>query len=346
MLLFEPKLPAIHWGHLNGGSANQGAFEFNPFWLAAVQNEVRSAGAIGYVLPHGVLSFPQPASRLDPTTLGQLEACIPFYPEPNRAVYELAKTCLRLRPKIPHLIFCETALFLDLPDTASLYALPYELRSRGIRKYGGDGLRHGWALEQIQTVGGCGGRAVSVHLGDQPSVAAFLNGQPIETSMGFSPIAGIPSTSGCGDIDPSIPLALVAAGNTPEAVEQILTQQSGFSALLGASAGFVQMLEDPSQAALDARKLVYYSLLKALGTAIASLGGLDALVFTADQLDRSMPFVLDLCQGLVFMGVDCSDPEPIGAGAWRLSPRVAPIQVMALQYNRWPALASLAKAVL
>ncbi len=347
MLLFEPRLPAIRWGHLNGKSINEGAFEFNPFWMAAVQNEIQSAEAIGYVLPHGVLAFSQPASRLSVENLSRLEACIPFYPEPNRAAYELAKVCLRLRPEIPHLILCETALFLDLPPTAALYALPYEMRSRGIRRYGGDGLRHGWALEQAQaTNGGCSGRTVSVHLGDQPSVAAFLNGWPIETSMGFSPIEGIPSDGGCGDLDPSIPLALAAAGNTPETVEQILVQESGFKALLGHSSGFVQMLEDPSPAAVDARKLVYYSLLKATGAAIASLGGLDTLLFTADHLDRSMPFVLELCQGLVFLGVDCSRPEPLDTGVWRLSPEGAPVRALAMQYDRWPALAGMARAAL
>ncbi len=346
MLLFEPRLPVIRWGHLNGGSANEGAFEFNPFWMAAVQNEIRSADAIGYVLPHGVLAFPLPTSRIHAGDLGRLEACVPFYPEPNRAVYEMAKTCLRLRPEIPHLILCETALFLDLPPTAGLYALPYEMRSRGIRRYGGDGLRHGWALEQMQAAGGCAGRTVSVHLGDQPSIAAFLDGQPVETSMGFSPLEGIPSAHGCGDLDPSIPLALVAAGNAPEMVERMLMQQSGFSALLGYPSGFVQMLEDSSPGAVDTRKLIYYSLLKAIGAAVAALGGLDVLLFTADQLNRAMPFVLELCQGLVFMGVDCSDPEPLRAGAWRLSPEGAPVRAVALQYDRWPALADMAKTIL
>ncbi len=311
-----------------------------------MQNEIQSAAAVAYVLPHGVLAFPQPVTRLDRAGLGQLQACIPFYPEANRAVYELANACLRLRPEIPHLVLCETALFLDLPETAGLYALPYEMRSRGIRRYGGDGLRHAWALERAQAAGSCQGRVVSVHLGDQPSVAAFLDGRPVETSLGFSPIEGIPSARACGDIDPSIPLALVAAGDTPEAVEQMLSQRSGFNALLGHPSSFVQMLEDPSAAAEDIRKLIYYSLLKALGAAIASLGGLDTLLFTADHLDRAMPFVLDLCQGLVFMGVNCSHSEPTGAGMWRLSPAGAPIQAFAFQYDRWPALAQMAQSVL
>ncbi len=342
MLLFEPKLPAIHWAHLNGDSHSEGAFEFTPFWMAAVQNEIQAAEAIGCVLPHGVLAFPQPVTRLSPENLNQLEACIPFYPEPNRAAYELAKACLRLRPEIPHLILCETALFLDLPEAAGLYALPYEMRSRGIRRYGGDGLRHGWALQRAQALNGCQGRTLSIHLGDRPSVAAFHNGQPVETSLGFSPSAGIP----CGDIDPSIPLALVAAENSPDAVEQMLAQPSGFNALPGHRSGFVQMLEDPSPAAEDTRKRIYYSLLKAVGAAVASLGGLDTLLFTAGHLDRAMPFVLDLCQGLVFMGINCSRPEPIRPGTWRLSPADAPIQALALQYDRWPALAQMAQAAL
>jgi acetate kinase len=123
-----------------------------------------------------------------------------------------------------------------MPLKTSAFALPFAYLEKGVRRFGGDGLFHQWAWEAADQRIDRLQRLVSVHLGDAPNMAAILNGHSLESSLGFSPLDGIPSQTGCGEIDPGIVLLLAEQGMSPDKVERILAQDSGLCALLGRKA--------------------------------------------------------------------------------------------------------------
>lgn len=341
MLILEPCAPRLHWTLADGDVAAGETIEFNaanplPRALASV---VDQAGAIGYVLLHGAEVFDQPLSPLSPESLKRLERCVRFWPEANRLTLEVARAVMARKPGAAHWLFCDTAFFARLPAVARAYAVPGELRSQGIRRYGGDGLCHQWVWQQVAaTLGLAARRLVSIHLGDSPSVAALRDGQPVESSLGFSPLEGLPSAHGCGDVDPAIVLLLRSAGLSVAEITRLLTQASGLQALMGRPCGWVDVMKEDSAAAEAARALLRLAVVKAIGAHLAALGGADALAFACDAVPQSHAFVLGLCRELDFLGLDVSGLAEGNPGA---KARPA-IKVLELHYPRAAALAALA----
>lgn len=253
-----------------------------------------TADTVGYILPHGGTEFHVAATRLTPAELPRLERCVRFLPALNGRTLAAVQAGLARWPECAHWLFCETAFFADLPPVAAAYALPYDYFTAGYRRYGGDGLCHSWVAQQVRAP-----RVVSIHLGDRSSVAALQAGHPVATSLGFTPVAGLPSATGCGDLDPAIPLLLCEAGLEPAAVERALAEESGFTALLGRPAGLADVLREPGLA----RDLWRHALLKAVGAALATLGGADVLVCACDDLPALRDCVTDLQQSLAFVNV-------------------------------------------
>jgi acetate kinase len=340
MLIFEPDAPRLHWTWL-GQDAAEGQFEFAaesslPLVLADI---IDRADAIGYVLHHGADMVHQPVSALSPASLKDLEPCVRFWPEANHLTMEVARLMMARRPAAAHVLFCDTAFFASLPPVARTYAVPDELRNQGVRRYGGDGLCHQWVGQQVAAgLVPAAARVVSVHLGDSPSVAALRAGQPVECSQGFSPLEGLPSAHGCGDVDPAIVLFLRSTGRSVSELTQVLTQASGFQALLGHPGGLTDVLQEDSPAAAAARAVLRLALVKAIGAHLAALGGADMLAFACDDQPACHAFVMELCGELDFLGLDVS-----GVAGDRQHAAARPaIKVVELPYPRAVSLAALA----
>jgi acetate kinase len=230
---------------------------------------------------------------------------------------------------------------VDLPPEVSTYAVPYELRKKGVRRYGGQGLLHQWAWDKVKASAEKNiSKALSVYLGDYSNMVAVKDGLPRETSMGFTSVEGIISAVSCGDIDPTVIFQLYSTGMSFEAINSLLSKESGFTALLGRKAGFSDLLDAKRGAKEIALNKIYcYNILKYLGGFICALGGVDTLVFTGEEIKRGIPLVRRICENLGFLGLKLRPRHTAGKGVISLTQRSSRIKVFCLEYDRWEILA-------
>jgi acetate kinase len=184
------------------------------------------------------------------------------------------------------------------------------MRSQGIRRYGGDGICHAWAWRKAQELSGrTVQRLVSIHLDDQPNVAAILNGQAVETSQGFSRLEGLPSAVGSGDIDPSIALLLRDEGLSNAEIQNLFEQRSGWNALAGEPLTITELLGSTGSSPASprrklARQVFETRMVETLGAATAALGGVDMLLFSCTEVtDPTCNFAAQICDRLSFINI-------------------------------------------
>jgi acetate kinase len=342
MLFLEAGYRQISWWLMEGSLTVSRGSETcqNARLPERIQELMAGAETIAYVLLNGGDTFPNPVIHLVPEMLAPLESVIPLFPPANRLTFLMVEAGLRSRPGIYQYILCETAYFRDMPLKASAFALPYSFFDKGLRRYGGDGLFHQWAWDKARQQSDRLQRLITIHLGDRPSMAAQLDGRPIETSLGFSPLDGIPSMDGCGEVDPSIVLLLAEEGMQPDEIEQTLARESGLTALLGKSAHWVEAVSRPSPQTLKARQVLLDQVVKGLGSGLAVLGGVDAIEFACEDVVPWLEFAGEICHKLEFAGVQPAAPYE-DQEYWRLTGRDSRIQVFGLNYPRPLALTEL-----
>jgi acetate kinase len=270
----------------------------------------RRITAVGHRVVHGGAEFCESvrvsASVRD--AIGRLAEIAPLHNPPAVAVLEAAQRAL---PGVPHVAVFDTAFFADLPERARVYPLPWEWHAKwGVRRFGFHGLSHAY----------CAGRAaellgrpaadlllVSCHLGNGCSAAAVSGGKPVATTMGFTPLEGLMMGSRAGSVDPGILLyALRHKGVGLDELDRILNHESGLLAVSGVSADFREV--EAAAAGGNARAhlaLEIYAdrVRQAVGALAATLGGLDALVFTAGVGEHSASLRAAVCEGLACLGL-------------------------------------------
>ena len=194
--------PYLRWCAFEQGGARAKRCAFGAEWLQTVKTGAGDLGkvkAVGYMLRHGGDRFKQPVLRVTPQTLGEVEDAVRFLPEFNDITCKVLDCWTKELPGIPHFLFCDTAFFAGLPDVAGTYAVPEELRETGVRRYGSYGLVHQWAWAKARSLFGENvGKMVSVYLGDHTNLAALRDGQPLDTTIGFTPVEGIPPGPAAG----------------------------------------------------------------------------------------------------------------------------------------------------
>ena len=256
--------------------------------------------AVAHRVVHGGERFRAPV-LIDDGVVAELERLTELAPLHNAAALEAIGKARAALPDVPHVAVFDTAFHASLPPAAATYAVPKRWREElGIRRYGFHGLSVQWAAEQVDV-----GRLVVCHLGGGCSVTAVLDGRSVETTMGFSPLEGVPMATRSGSIDPEIVLYLQRHGHaTPREIEDTLEHRSGLLGLSGVS-GQVEELEateDPdAQLALE---VFTYRVAGAVAACAVALGGLDALVFTAGVGENSPRVRADVCARLGFLGVE------------------------------------------
>ncbi len=255
--------------------------------------------AIVHRVVHGGARFREPVvidSRVR-TAIFALEAVDPIHNAPALRAIERAK---QLLPELPEIAVFDTGFHTTLPDEAYVYAVPTRWRTDwGVRRFGFHGLSLAWCAERVPVP-----RLVVCHLGGGCSVTAIADGRSIDTSMGFSPLDGLPGTTRSGAVDPQ---ALIFALRTGRLALDALEHDLNFASGLVALGGSADMRIIEAQDGLALRVFVH-RVAAGIAAMTASLGGLDALVFTAGIGEGSAVVRERVCARLGFLGL-AIDPD-------------------------------------
>ncbi|MEG2857609.1 MAG: acetate kinase, partial [Clostridia bacterium] len=245
--------------------------------------------AVGHRIVHGGEKFTESVLVTDDVIRG-IDEVTPLAPLHNPASLIGIRACMDVMPSIPHVVVFDTAFHQTMPPKAYLYALPYEYYKKyAIRRYGFHGTSHryvsgraaemlGRPIEEL--------RLITCHLGNGSSIAAIQFGKVIDTSMGFTPLAGLPMGTRTGDIDPAIVTFIMEHENlTVAEMDTILNKESGVLGISGVSSDFrdleVAAKEVGGERSEIALEMFEYSVHKWIGAYAAIMGGVDAVVFTA-----------------------------------------------------------------
>jgi acetate kinase len=248
--------------------------------------------AVGHRVVHGGRRFVEPAviDEEVKVAIRELTPLAPLHNAPALAAIEDAQQAL---PDVPHVAVFDTAFHRTMPDEAARYAVPEQWFDWGVRRYGFHGLSVEWAASQVPVP-----RLVVCHLGGGSSVTAVLDGRSVETTMGFSPLEGVPMTTRSGSVDPGALLYLMREhGLSVEDVDDALEHESGLAALSGTS-GDVRELDDESLALA----VYVHRVAAAVAASAAALGGLDAVAFTGGIGEHSAIVRERVCERLRFLG--------------------------------------------
>lgn len=263
---------------------------------------------VGHRVVHGGQRYHQP-TIIDADVKGAIAEYAAFAPLHNPANLEGIEIIEGLLPHCPQVAVFDTAFHRQLPAVAQTYPLPYHLYQEGIQRYGFHGISHGYVSEraaQLLEIPLDNLRLISCHLGNGCSLAAVHQGVCIDTTMGFTPTAGVMMGTRCGDLDPGILLYLLRQGYGETQLDQLLNRQSGLLGVSGVSSDLRQVLaaiaQGNSQAQL-AYDLYIYRLRSMIASFLPALGGLDALVFTAGVGENAAGVRADVCGGLSFLGL-------------------------------------------
>jgi acetate kinase len=250
-----------------------------------------------------------------PELLAELHRISPYDPDHLPGEIKLIEVIRQRHPKLPQLACFDTAFHQTMPRVAKLLPIPRRYDAKGIRRYGFHGLSYAYLMEELARLGDPAskqGRVILAHLGNGASLAAVRDGESIDTSMGFTPTAGLVMSTRSGDLDPGIAPYLART-------EKITTQQfydmaSHVSGMLGiseTSSDMRDLLEHETQdvRAAEAVALFCYQAKKWIGSFAAALGGLDALVFAGGIGENAPPIRARICEGLGFLGIELNEVQ-------------------------------------
>jgi acetate kinase len=265
--------------------------------------EPGTATAVGHRIVHGGARFRAPVV-INEEVVTAIREITPLAPLHNAPALDALVEARRRFADVPHVAVFDTAFHATLPAEAATYAVPARWREEWqIRRYGFHGLSVQWSAEQVQVP-----RLVVCHLGGGCSVTAVRDGLSIDTTMGFSPLEGVPMTTRSGSVDPGGVLYLLREkGLSVEELDRDLEHESGLAGLSGTSGDVRDLLaaEASGDAAAALALAVYvHRIAGAVAAMAASLGGLDALVFTAGVGERSAEIRERVCSRLRFLGVE------------------------------------------
>ena len=286
--------------------------------------------ASGHRIVHGGNQFADPVV-LDDGIIDELESLIALAPLHQKAGLAGVRAAMSATPGVPAVACFDTAFHAALPPAAATYPIPAHWRALGIRRFGFHGLSYAWSSRRAAEIlrpADTGWRLVICHLGSGSSACAVMDGRSVDTTMGFTPAEGLVMATRSGTVDPGLLLWLIrTAGIDPAEVDETLEHASGLAGLSGLDGDMRSVAEaaDRGDAAAElARSVWVHRLRQAIAAMAASLGGIDALVFTGG-IGEHLPAVRALVvDGLGFLGLavdtetnarTTTDGEVTGAGA-------------------------------
>ena len=269
--------------------------------------------AVGHRVLHGGMEFFD-SCIINDEVIAAIEKCIPLGPLHNPANLMGIRACQTVMPKTPQVAVFDTAFHMTMPPKAYRYAIPTEYyENDSIRRYGFHGTSHKYVTKRaIELMGRKDIKLVNCHLGNGSSLSAVKDGKCQDTSMGLTPLAGVPMGTRSGDIDPAVvQFVMNKYGMSADECLNMLNKKSGVLALSGVSSDFRDIengAEEGNENCALALDKFAYEVRKYIGSYAAALGGLDCLVFTAGVGENSASMRARICEGLEFLGVKI-DPE-------------------------------------
>ena len=266
--------------------------------------------AIGHRVVHGGQYFAD-SVLLSDEVLDAVEKCIVFAPLHNPAHIMGIKGCLSAMPNTPQVLVFDTAFHQTMAKEVYTYGISYDMYEEyGIRRYGMHGTSHRYVSgEMIKLMGGNaeGTKIVTCHIGNGSSISAVKDGKCVDTSMGFTPLDGIMMGTRCGAIDPAIvPFIMEKKGYTPKEMDNYMNKQCGFAGVSGVgsdSRDVEHAMNEGNERAKLTFDMLCYQIKKYIGAYSASMGGLNAIVFTAG-IGEHTPYIREnALSGLEYLGV-------------------------------------------
>ena len=286
-------------------------------WLREHQ-EGRKLVAIGHRVVHGGATYSGPV-LVDETVLQALEALVPLAPLHQPHNLEPIRIVRRRLPGMPQVACFDTAFHQTQSDIATLFALPREMRERGVRRYGFHGLSYDYIASILKDYDPrlAEGRVIVAHLGNGASLCALRNGRSIATTMGFSALDGLPMGTRCGAVDAGVIFFMLREMKlSPEAAERMLYTKSGLLGVSGLS-NDMRVLRTNAATNPDAKRaieLFIYRITREIGSLVAALGGIDGLVFTAGIGENDAATRAEVVDGLAWAGLTLDESANGTAG--------------------------------
>ena len=274
-------------------------------WLEA-QPVFASVKAVGHRVVHG-MKHSEP-ERVTPKLLAELRRITPYDPDHLPREIGLIEAFRRRHPKLPQVACFDTAFHRTMPRVARLLPIPRRYAAKGVERYGFHGLSYAYLMEELGRLdpAAAKGRVILAHLGNGASLAAVRHGKSIDTSMGFTPTAGLVMSTRTGDLDPGLVYYLARTERmTAARFQRMVNHESGLLGVSGTSSDLRDLLarEAADVRAAEAVALFCYQAKKWIGSFAAALGGVDTLVF-AGGIGENAPLIRErICDGLGFLGI-------------------------------------------
>ena len=296
-------------------------------------------GAVGHRVVHGAEEFADSCLITD-AVMKALEKCTPLAPLHNPPNIIGIRACAKIMPGVPQVAVFDTAFHQTMPAKAYMYALPYEYYEKyRIRKYGFHGTSHKYVSQQAAKFMGKDPKDLKVitcHLGNGSSIRAVDGGKCVDTSMGFTPLDGVPMGTRTGSMDPAVVTYLINQGMTAAEVDTLMNKKSGVAGVSGVSSDFRDLTaaskegNTRAQLALD---MFTYQVKKYIGAYAAAMGGVDVIVFTAGVGENDAATRKAITDGLEYMGVKVDNAKNEFRGTVDISADDAKVKTLVIPTN-------------
>ncbi len=271
--------------------------------------------AVGHRVVHGGEAFAS-SVLIDEKVMAALEECIPLAPLHNPANITGINACTAVMGEsVPQVGVFDTSFHQTMPQKSYVYALPYEYyENHKIRRYGFHGISHRYVSGRVAELMGKKPeeiKIISCHMGNGSSITAVMNGKSLDTSMGFTPLAGVPMGTRCGDIDASIVEFITGKDNiSVEELSTVFNKKSGVFGISGVSSDFRDLesaANEGNERARLALDIFDYSVAKYIGGYVAAMNGVDAIVFTAGIGENSATTRKGIMKYLGYLGIELDE---------------------------------------
>ena len=305
-----------------------------------VLKSMKEIDAVGHRVLHGGQKFSE-SVLINDAVIEAIKECIPLGPLHNPANLMGIEACAEVMPGVPQVAVFDTAFHQSMPKSSYVYAIPYEYYEKyGVRRYGFHGTSHRYVSAQaIELLGGKaeGTRIITCHLGNGSSMAAVKDGKCFDTSMGLTPLEGVPMGTRSGSMDPAI-VEFIAnkEGISVSETLTMLNKKSGVLGVSGVSSDFRDLDaaaaegNERAQLALD---IFAYSVKKYIGSYTAALGGVDAVVFTAGLGENSAEMRAKIVDGLEYLGIEIDAEKNAKRGTVDITGANSKVKVFVIPTN-------------
>ena len=308
-----------------------------PLLVELLEKKTGASGvrAIGHRVVHGGPRYCDPR-RVDGAMLEELRRISSFAPNHLPSAIAVMEAFAAKFPRVPQIACFDTAFHRTLPRVAKLLPIPRRYEAKGVQRYGFHGLSYSFLMQELEAVAGAKaarGRVILAHLGNGASLAAVRDGKSMDTSMGFTPAAGLVMSTRSGDLDPGLVAFLGHSEQMTETqFDRMIHHESGLLGVSETSSDVRDLLarETADVRAAEAVALFCYQAKKWIGSFAAALGGLDTLVFSAGIGENCPSIRARICDGLDFLGIELN-PKRNAKNAPLISPDAGRVKVRVIR---------------